>query len=171
MSWNNCFYICSHPNCCSKQDIQIVPSLMLYHIYSDVYLTVKRCLCWINLIFFGGIIFINAAFFFFFFPQRTSHFREKERCDCFKNRRPKPKLVFPKFNAPGIHFIPNKHPWICKCSMSPVTSLIYSSGNQRMWTSPLLLILEVVRCSVLWESAENTFCILKNCFIFLPLPL
>lgn len=170
MSWNNCFYICSHLNCFSKQDIQIVPSLLLYHIYSDVYLTVKRSLCWINLFFFGGIIFINA-FFSFFSPQKTSHFREKERCDCFKNRRPKPKLVFPKFNAPGIHFIPNKHPWICKCSVSPVTSLIYSSGNQRMWTSPLLLILEVVRCSVLWESAENTFCILKNCFIFLPLPL
>lgn len=175
MSWNNCFYICSHPNC-SKQDTQIVPSPMLYHIYSDVYLTVKHCLCWINMIFFFLWYYFYKCCsyffgFFFFFPKRTSHFREKERCDCFKNRRPKPKLVFPKFNAPGIHFIPNKHPWICKCSMSPVTSLIYSSGNQRMWTSPLLLILEVVRCSALWESAESTFCILKNCFVFLPLPL
>lgn len=52
--------------------------------------------------------------------------------------------------------------------MSLVTSLIYSSGNQRMWTSPLLLILEVVRCSALLELSESTFCILKNCFIFLP---
>lgn len=78
MSWNNCFYICSHPNCCSKQDIQIVPSLMLYHIYSDVYLTVKRCLCWINLIFFGGIIFINAAFFFFFLKELPTSGKKKD---------------------------------------------------------------------------------------------
>jgi len=62
MSWNNCFCICSHPNCCSKQDIQIVPSLMQYGIYSDVYLIAKLCLYGINLIFLS-YYFYKCCFF------------------------------------------------------------------------------------------------------------